>query len=226
MPTVYPKCSPTEMLGLVVLLGNHKGNEEIARLADDLDLEIDEILPSVDYAQLLGLLKVSEGRAVLSDLGRKLLAGSINARKEIVREQLAKTALFKALLRALESAPERRLTEEEMLQLISFTTAPADEFVQNIINWGRYADLFRYDSDEHLLLPARRTGRAAGGGRKGPPAGPEEGSAKGSGVPPSPTPTPTGSEPPVANLAPPRSRRKPASVTLMAPPTSTAAKGT
>ena len=45
MPTTYPKCTPTEMLGLLVLLNEHKGVEDLARLAADLDLEIDEILP-------------------------------------------------------------------------------------------------------------------------------------------------------------------------------------
>ncbi|HEV2165387.1 MAG TPA: AAA-associated domain-containing protein [Thermoplasmata archaeon] len=172
MPTVFPKCAPTEMLGLLVLLESHKGNEEIARVADDLDLEIDEILPAIDFAQVLGFLKLSEGRAILTESGRRLMASSINARKEMIREQLVRTTLFKALARALESSPEHRLTEEEFVRLISFTTAPADELVQNIINWGRYAAMFRYDPDEHLLLPARPApSRSSSSGRKPPSSG-------------------------------------------------------
>ena len=172
MPTVFPKCAPTEMLGLLVLLESHKGNEEIARVAGDLDLEIDEILPAIDFAQVLGFLRLSDGRAILTESGRRLMAGSINARKEIIREQLVRTTLFKALARALESSPEHRLTEDEVVRLISFTTAPADELVQNIINWGRYAGMFRYDPDEHLLLPARPSAsRASSAGRKPPSSG-------------------------------------------------------
>lgn len=173
MPTVYPKCSPSEMLGLLVLLGDHKGDEEIARLADDLDLEIDEILPAIDFSQVLGFLKVTDGRATLTPLGRSLLAGSITGRREIIREQLGRATLFKALLRALDGAPEHRLTEEEVLQIMSLTTAPADELVQNIINWGRYAGMFRYDSDEHLLLPPRGKGSRSSGSRRPPPSPPE-----------------------------------------------------
>ncbi|MGI0132022.1 MAG: AAA-associated domain-containing protein [Thermoplasmata archaeon] len=155
MPTTYPKCSPTELMGLLVLLNDHKGSEDVALLADDLDLEIDEILPAIEFAVALVLLKVSDGRSTLTDAGRKLLAGTIRERKNILREQLTKTTLFKALVRALENAPERRLTEEEVNRLIEFTTAPSDALVQNIINWGRYTELFRWDSDAHLLLPAR-----------------------------------------------------------------------
>jgi NitT/TauT family transport system ATP-binding protein len=165
--TIYPKCSPSEMMGLLVLLNGHKGSEDVALLADDLDLEIDEILPSLDFAGVLGLVKVGEGRATLTDLGKKLLAGTIRDRKTLLRDQLRKTTLFKALLRALESAPDRQLTEEEMVRLIAFTTAPADELVLNIVNWGRFTELFRYDPNEHVLTPIRHAAPA-----KSPPPPP------------------------------------------------------
>jgi hypothetical protein len=181
VPTVYPKCAPTEMLGLLVLLESHKGDQEIARLADDLDLEIDEILPAIDFAQVLGFVKLGDGRAVLTESGKRLMAGSINARKEGIREQLIRTTLFKALTRALENSPEHRLTEEQVIRLISFTTAPADELVQNIINWGRYAGMFRYDPDQHLLLPTRvRSGRTASPSRRSPPVGPTDSESRAS----------------------------------------------
>jgi NitT/TauT family transport system ATP-binding protein len=160
VPTTYPKCSPNEVTGLLVLLKDHKGSEDVALLADDLDLEIDEILPALEYAEVLQLLRVSDGRATLTEVGTQLLAGSIRERKTQLRDQLKKTTLYKALLRALESSPEHRLTEEEVNRLIAFTTAPADEYVQNIINWGRYTELFRYDADQRVLLPVRsRAGR-------------------------------------------------------------------
>ncbi|MCI4368565.1 MAG: AAA-associated domain-containing protein [Thermoplasmata archaeon] len=172
MPTPYPKCSPTEMMGLLVLLKDHNASDDVARLADDLDLEIDEILPAVDYASLLQLLTVSDGAVTLTDLGKRLLEGTIRDRKSLLREQLRKTTLFKALLRALESAPERRLSEEKVNRLIAFTTAPGDELVQNIINWGRYVELFRFDSDERqLYLPRSRTAARSSAPERPPPPG-------------------------------------------------------
>ncbi|HYA10641.1 MAG TPA: AAA-associated domain-containing protein [Thermoplasmata archaeon] len=169
MATTYPKCSPTEMLGLLVLLNDHKGSEDVARLADDLDLEIDEIFPALEYAELLQFVKVSDGRATFTDLGKKLVAASIRERKAIVREQLKRTALFRTILRALEANPEHRLTDEEFGHIIAFTTARADGGEQNIVNWGRYADLFRYDADAHVVCPARRSTYAKGGGGRTPP---------------------------------------------------------
>ncbi|MCI4325932.1 MAG: AAA-associated domain-containing protein [Thermoplasmata archaeon] len=171
MPTMFPKCSPSEMTGLLVLLNDHRGSEDVARLAQDLDLEIDEIFPAVEFAELLQFVKVKDGRATLTENGTKLLSVSIRDRKLILREQLKRTTLFKTLVRALESSPEKMLTEDEVLRLIDFTTAPADEYVQNIINWGRHTELFRYDSDRRVLLPAhvRAVGRASTSSR--PPGG-------------------------------------------------------
>ncbi len=172
MATTYPKSSPTEMLGLLVLLNDHKGSEDVALLADDLDLEIDEIFPSLEYAQLLQFLKVADGRATFTELGRKLVGASIRERKSIVREQLKKTPLFRTIVRALEASPTRTLSDEEFGHIISFTTARADGAEQNIVNWGRYADLFRYDADARTICPARRVAAGRGGGSRGsPPTG-------------------------------------------------------
>jgi NitT/TauT family transport system ATP-binding protein len=173
VPTTFPKCNPTEMMGLLVLLNSHKGSEDVALLADDLDLEIDEIFPALEFAEVLQLVKVADGRVTFTDLGKKLVGGSIRDRKAIIRDQLRKTTLFKTLLRALESAPEHTLSDEDLGQIVSLTTAPADEAVQNIVNWGRYADLFRYDADERRLVLTRRSPAARSGpGQSRPPSSP------------------------------------------------------
>jgi NitT/TauT family transport system ATP-binding protein len=173
VPTTYPKCNPTEMLGLLVLLNSHKGSEDVALLADDLDLEIDEIFPSLEYAEVLQLVKVSDGRVSFTDLGRKLMSQTIRGRKALLREQLQRTALFRTLVRALEGAPGHQLSDEELAQIVSVTTPPTDEAVQNIVNWGRYADLLRYDADEHRVILVRAPpAPRSGGGRPPSSSGP------------------------------------------------------
>ena len=180
MPTAYPKSSPTEMLGLLVLLNTHKGSEDVARLADDLDLEIDEILPSLEYAEVLKLVTVSDGRASFTELGKRFVGSSIRERKAIIRDQLYRTALFKTLMRALEGAPDHTLSDEQLTSIVSFTTAPADEAVQNIVNWGRYAELFRYDATEHRLIARRRPPPSRAPPNRPPPPGAPAGAGPGS----------------------------------------------
>jgi NitT/TauT family transport system ATP-binding protein len=176
LPTSFPKCSPTEMQGLLVLLNSHKGSEDVALLADDLDLEIDEILPSLDFAEVLGLVKVTDGRASFTELGQRYVASTIRNRKELLRDQLRRTTLFKTLLRALESAPDHRLTDDQLMHLLSTTTASADEAVQNIVNWGRYAELLRYDAAQHQLIAVRHPAAASrppSSSRPPPPSTPQ-----------------------------------------------------
>jgi len=172
VPTTYPKCSPTEMQGLLVLLNSHKGSEDVALLADDLDLEIDEILPSLDFSSALGLVRVADGRATFTDLGKRYIGASIRDRKAILRDQLTKTTLFRTLLRALDSAPDHRLTDEQLTHLFSVTPAPADASVQNIVNWGRYAELVRYDAVQHVLTPVRHAASKSSATSRPPPPTP------------------------------------------------------
>ncbi len=180
MPTSYPKCSPTEMQGLLVLLQSHKGSEDVALLADDLDLEIDEILPALDFAGVLGLLKVKDGRATFTELGLRYMAASIRDRKAILQDQLRRTTLFRTLLRALETAPDKHLTNEQLVQVLSMTSAMADEAIQNIVNWGRYAGLIRYDPEEHVMVAVRQPpgGARPPSGSRPPPAGPQTGATR------------------------------------------------
>ncbi len=183
MATSYPKCSPTEMMGLLVLVNSHNGSEDIARLGDDLDLEIDEIVPSVEYAQVLQLLKVSDGRASLTELGQRFLAATIRDRKAIIREQLARTTLFRTLVRALDKAPGHQLSDEELGSILALAQTPLEDAFQNIVNWGRYAELFRYDSAEGRLTAIRHP-PPKGGGVRPPGAPPLEGESR---ARPSPT---------------------------------------
>ena len=69
------------MMGLLVLLNAHKGSEDVALLADDLDLEIDEILPSLEFAEVLQLVRVADGRATFTDLGRHIVQATIRERE-------------------------------------------------------------------------------------------------------------------------------------------------
>lgn len=147
------------MMGLLVLLKDHGGAEDLALLADDLELEIDEILPAVEWAEVLGLLTVGEGRAVLSDIGKSLLSGNIRARKTHIRDRLRTLKLFSHILTTLERSPTHQITGEELSEMLARIALPSEDALQSVINWGRFADLFRFDSEENVLMPSRSRAR-------------------------------------------------------------------
>ena len=66
---MLPHARPGGIAGLLELLLDKGGRDDIYRLADDLAFEIDDLLPIVDAAQLLGFLKVEEGDAAITPSG-------------------------------------------------------------------------------------------------------------------------------------------------------------
>ena len=80
---MLPHARPGGIAGLLELLLDKGGRDDIYRLADDLAFEIDDLLPIVDAAQLLGFLKVEEGKIERIHLRRP---GSGFGNSEILRQ--------------------------------------------------------------------------------------------------------------------------------------------
>jgi NitT/TauT family transport system ATP-binding protein len=78
---MLPHARPGGMAGLLELLLDKGGRDDIYRLADDLSFEIDDLLPIVDAAQLLGFLKVEEGDAAITPAARSLPTPRFSARR-------------------------------------------------------------------------------------------------------------------------------------------------
>ncbi len=82
---MLPHARPGGIAGLLEILLDHNGKDDIYRLADDLAFEIDDLLPIVDAAQLLGFLKVTEGDAAITPIGAEYANSEILRQKELFR---------------------------------------------------------------------------------------------------------------------------------------------
>src|SRR5580692_7213802 len=83
---MLPHARPGGVAGLLELLLDKGGRDDIYRLADDLSFEIDDLLPIVDAAQLLGFLKVEEGDAAITPSGTEFANSEILRQKELFRD--------------------------------------------------------------------------------------------------------------------------------------------
>ena len=83
---MLPHARPGGMAGLLELLLDKGGRDDIYRLADDLSFEIDDLLPIVDAAQLLGFLKIEEGDAAITPSGTEFANSEILRQKELFRD--------------------------------------------------------------------------------------------------------------------------------------------
>ena len=68
--TPLPQASVGGMAGLLEILVAHGGREDLPKLAHELTFEVDDLLPLVDAAQVLGLAEVDDADLQVTDDGR------------------------------------------------------------------------------------------------------------------------------------------------------------
>src|SRR5246500_1415387 len=154
---MLPHTRPGGMAGLLEILEDHNGRADLHVLAAELSLEVDALLPTVDTAVLLGLLKLEEGDAIVTNEGEAFAHADIQGRKAIFRKAvLANVPLLRQMQQALKSKANRTLPAEFFQDLLDehFSEDEARRQLETAIQWGRYAELFDYDAASgKLTLP-------------------------------------------------------------------------
>jgi NitT/TauT family transport system ATP-binding protein len=153
-----PHARPGGIAGLLELLIDHNGKDDIYRLADDLAFEIDDLLPIVDAAQLLDFLRIEEGDAVITPAGREYAESEILKQKMLFREAAVEhVLLLRQITRALQNKSDHTVPEEFFLDMLDeqFSEEETQRQLETAINWGRYAELFDFDAARRrFVLPA------------------------------------------------------------------------
>jgi len=148
-----PHVSTNELAGMIegLAAAPNNGSADLADLARDLQLEADELLPIAETLQLMRLAEI-DGRTIrLTSAARRYDAADVDERKQIfARQLLAYVPLAAHIRRVLDDrashqAPARRFRDE----LEDFMSEPrAEETMDAIVSWGRYAEVFAFHDDE------------------------------------------------------------------------------
>ena len=161
-----PEVSAGGLSGLLEILAARGGQDGLAELADDLSFEIDDLLPLVDAAVLLGLAHVHDAQLEITQAGRDFAEADIDTSKTLFGELAAARApLIKAILRALRATNDGTLREGFFLDLLrrGFSADEARRQLDIAIDWGRYGELFEYDAERgELILEPAEPARSAG----------------------------------------------------------------
>ena len=154
---MLPHTRPGGIAGLLELLLDKGGRDDMYRLADDLSFEIDDLLPIVDAAQMLGFLKVEEGDAVVTTEGTEFANSEILRQKELFRDAvMAHVLLLRQIRRALETKSDNTVPEDFFLDMLDeqFSEEESLRQMETAVAWGRYAELFDYDAGRRrFVLP-------------------------------------------------------------------------
>jgi len=148
--------------GLLELIVEQKdGIDDIPILAERLQLAVDDLLPILDGAVLLGFAEVADGDIKLTDIGEDFATTTILRSKDIFRQQVLKRVpIFNSILQTLREKRNGSMRADFFLDLWDdyFPKAEAERQFATAIDWGRYGELFEYDaSEERLYLSELQT---------------------------------------------------------------------
>lgn len=143
--------------GLLELLAESgEAHEDISEIAEGLAVTVDDLLSMLEAAQLLGFATVSEGEVTLTDDGRDFATTTILRSKEVFRKQLMeRVPLFTAIVKTLMASKTKSMHEDFFLDLWDehFPREEAQRQFETAVDWGRYAELFEFDTiDGELRL--------------------------------------------------------------------------
>ncbi|MGH9414288.1 MAG: nitrate/sulfonate/bicarbonate ABC transporter ATP-binding protein [Terriglobales bacterium] len=151
---MLPHALPGGISGLLELLADQGGHADLYQLADDLQMELDDLLPTLEAAALLGFVKLTEGDADITPAGRAFAAADILQRKELFRHAATEhVALLRLMEGTLRAKADHTMSEEFFRDLLDehFSEAEVRRQLDTALNWGRYAELFDYDAETGLL---------------------------------------------------------------------------
>jgi len=145
-----PPVSLGAVVDLLTLVPEQEGIS-VAELADELVLELDDLLPILDAGELLELMAVDGARLGLSPVGRALAEASEEEQQRLLRSQLLlHVPLVRRLQEALEASPKAEVEGDFVLDLLSeqFTQPEAEAMFETLVSWIRACGLFRYSREQ------------------------------------------------------------------------------
>jgi NitT/TauT family transport system ATP-binding protein len=150
-----PHLNIDDLSGLLERLDSMPNNRaDIYALAQELQVNSDELLRVIEAAELLGFATVAYGDISLNTLGETFAEASIRSRKEIFATRIRRLPLFKWLLGLLRASDNRQL-EWDVVQKaleLEFHEEEAERQLDTAIDWGRYAELLAYDDSSQILF--------------------------------------------------------------------------
>jgi NitT/TauT family transport system ATP-binding protein len=151
---MLPHSRPGSIAGLLELLIDRGGEEDLYHVAEELLLEVDDLLPIVEGATLLGFAAAHEGDVKVTPEGRAFAAAGISSRKSLFREAaLGHVILLQRMKSALDARSDHVMPLEFFHDLLDerFTETEVEKQLETALNWGRYAEIFSYDPESDNL---------------------------------------------------------------------------
>ncbi len=160
---MIPHARRGAIAGLLELLNDRGGKEDLYRIAEELRMEVDDLLPIVEAATLLSFAKSDKGDVEITPQGKAFAEADISKRQDLFREAaLAHVALLQQMHGALTGKSDHTMPLEFFRDILAqhFPGEEVQRQIDTALNWGRYGDIFTYDSESDRLLLHQPSGES------------------------------------------------------------------
>jgi NitT/TauT family transport system ATP-binding protein len=147
--------------GLIELLHDRGGIEDLYKLSEELVMDVEDLLPIVEASALLGFVTLREGEVAITPLGVRFADADIQARKVIFREAVIKNVMvLQQIENVLKAKADHSIPAEFFHDILDehFSQDEVERQFDTAMNWGRYAEIFDYDSETERLVLAEPIG--------------------------------------------------------------------
>ncbi len=141
--------------GMLEILHDRGGREDLFRLSEDLIMDIQDLLPILEACVLLGFARLKEGDVQITPQGVRFADADIQGRKVLFRQAaLEHVTILKQIDSILKRKSDHSISDEFFHDILDEHFAE-DEVLRQLetaINWGRYAEIFDYDRETGRLM--------------------------------------------------------------------------
>jgi NitT/TauT family transport system ATP-binding protein len=140
------------LFGLIEVMAETPGPDDLFRLAERLRLQLDDLHPLIEAARLLGWARVGQGDYDLTEEGQRVATADVADRKTLFRRRVRGLPIIALILGTLAGAA---MVQRETIRKRLRPRVPPQEAERQLdtaVNWGRWADLFDYDADNACFL--------------------------------------------------------------------------
>jgi NitT/TauT family transport system ATP-binding protein len=152
---MLPHARPGGIAGLLELLNDRGGKDDLYRIADELLLDVNDLLPITEAATLLDLARTEKGDVEITDKGRGFANADITTRKVLFRDAaLAHAMLLQQIRNSLASKSDGAMPLEFFRDILDehFSEDETQRQIETALTWGRYGEIFSYDSESDRLF--------------------------------------------------------------------------
>jgi len=143
-----------QVTGLVERLHSDGDREDLYVLGQELQMEVDDLLPLIQAVDMLNLGNIESGDVYLSQAGIHFAEAGVLEEKVVFRQQAVEhVQLIRLILNALQASPNKRLRWETVNKELQqyFSEDEAERQLDTATDWGRYAELFAYDDQDGVF---------------------------------------------------------------------------